>query len=43
MLLAHLVHDSALHLAAERLSLVKVTHQAELSGRLEVVHMVLLI
>ena len=43
MLLAHLVHDSALHFATERLSLIKVTHQSELSGRLEVIYMVLLV
>ena len=43
MLLAHLVHDSALNFATERLSLVKVAHQPELPGRLEVIHMVLLI
>ena len=41
MLLAHLVHDSAFHFAAERLSLVEVAQQAELPGLLKVRHVVL--
>ena len=43
MLLAHLVHYSALYFAVERLSLVKVAQEAKLSGLIKVINVVLFV